>query len=190
MPGKKKDTTGKYGFGQASANGLHDLKLPSGGLCQAKRPGVNGMIEAGILDNFDQLTALVQTEHIGPNTPSARTKVTPAQAQALGQSFMADKEKLQAAISMMDKLVAYVVVQPPVWIDYKLTEDETDEAFAARQAEAEDEGRVGASIVDLDDKTFIMNWALGGSSDLAAFRQGTKELMAGVAPVEEIQQPA
>lgn len=190
MPGKKKD----YSLGKKSKGDLIDLELPSGNFVQVKRPGVDGLIKAGLLDNFDQLTALVQTEHIEAN--SVRGKVTPDQAKAAGAAMMADKEKLATVIWMMDGISHYVIVQPATWIDYKVKdasqEDglETDASFEKRAAEAEEKDLFPIREVDMDDKMFLLNWAVGGSSNLEEFRQGTQKLMDNVASVEEVQLPA
>lgn len=175
MPGKNR-TTGKksYTLGQRQRSqfGLFDVELPSGDTCQAKRPGVQGLIQLGLLDNFDQLTAIVQMDHIAPNTPvAARPKVTDGQMRDAAVALMNDPEALGGLLHMLDKLVAGIVVQPPVWIDYQV-KDETDEAWEARQAKAEADDAVAVREIDMDDKMFLMNWAVGGSADLAAFRKG------------------
>lgn len=198
MPGKTKagvDPLAKYTLGQKARknNGLHEVLLPSGETCLARRPGVQGLIEAGLLDNFDQLTALVQTEHIDPHTVagqiSASRKVTAEQTQTAAQVLMADKEKLGTALNMMDRLAAYVVVAPPVWIDYQL-KDEPDAEWLARRIKAEEDGALAIREVDMDDKMFLLNWAVGGSSDLAAFRTGTNELLGDLVTVEEVRLPS
>jgi hypothetical protein len=178
MPGKQKYTLGS----KAKANEFHDITLPSGATCQARRPGVQGLISIGILDSFDELTALVQTEHIGPNTtggPGGQAKVTPDQAQAAGRAILADKDKLATTFWLMDSITAYCITTPSVWIDYQ-TKDETEDEFNIRSEQAAKDGSVAVREIDLDDKMFILSWAMGGTSDLAAFRQGTQELMGSV----------
>lgn len=190
MPGKNRTNgpkpASKYTLGSKTSNsGLHDVLLPSGATCQARRPGVQGMIAAGVLDNFDELTALVQSEHITPKIPkgqsaAAAAKVSAAQTQGAAEALIKDKGKLHTALTLMDRLAAYVIVQPPVWVDYQLM-DEPDEAWAKREAEAEESGALAIREVDIDDKMFLLNWAVGGSSDLAAFRTGTNELLGDLA---------
>lgn len=178
MPGKKKEyTLGKAG----STVELHDLTLPSGATCQARRPGAQGLIEAGLLDSFDELTSLVQTKHIEPNTPkgiAARDKITEDDKEAATKALLADPEKLGTAFSLIDRLIAYVVTQPKVWVDYLVkvkdatAKDgeriETDEEFAERQKEAERVGAIPARVIDLDDKMHLLEWAMGGVPDLKA----------------------
>lgn len=188
MPTKKKNP-GKYTLGRKSS--LHDVELPSGATCQARRPGVQGLLAAGVLDNFDQLTALIQTEHIDKKAvrpPSAGGKVE-VNAIEVGKALLADKAKMDAGFQLIDKLVAFVVTQPVVWIDYQLP-DESDEAFAKREHEAERDEALGISEVDLEDRLYLMNWAVGGTSDLAAFRERLAGSMAGMAAVQSVQDPA
>ena len=182
MPGKVK----KYTLGQAPD--LHDVTLPSGATCQAKRPGVQGMIEAGLLDSFDELTALVQSEHIAPKTPqgmAAAEKVTPGQVKSATDILMADPSKLATAFHLIDRMVAGVVVQPPVWVDYQL-KDEPDEEWTKRQEKALEDEALAVRSIDLDDKMFLVEWSIGGSGDLTSFRKGRQELMADLAPSQAL----
>jgi hypothetical protein len=183
MPGKSRNGNKKYSLGVKLNDGLMDVELPSGHTIQARRPGVQGLVAAGLLDNFDELTALVQTEHIEPNTTgrpvAGLPKVDGDQSKATAESLMRDPKKLETALHLMDRLAVYVIVQPPAWIDYQ-GKDETDEAWEARKAQAESEEMYPVRQIDLDDKMFLLNWAVGGSSDLAGFRAGTNELLGSV----------
>lgn len=152
---------------------LYDLRVPSGALCQVRRPGVQGLIKSGILDSFDSLTALVKTEHFDRNDPAAKEKADSAAATA----FAEDPSQVLAGFAMIDRLVAAVVAQPALWADSKGPK-ETDAAYAARAAEAERDGAIPCSNVDLEDRIFIMNWAVGGSADLAEFREGLGSTLA------------
>lgn len=169
-----------YTLGKASD--LHDLTLPSGATCQARRPGVQGLIAAGLLDNFDELTALVQTEHIGPNSLkgiAAASKVTPDDVAHVAKILNEDKGKIHTAFLLVDRLAAYVVTEPKVWVDYQF-KDEAEEKFAERAKKAKEDGAIPVRAIDLDDKMFLLQWAVGGTSDLNAFREGSKALMANV----------
>lgn len=167
-----------YTLGKASD--LHDLTLPSGATCQARRPGVQGLISAGLLDNFDELTALVQTEHIGPNSlKGTAPKVSPDDVAHVAKILNEDKGKIHTAFLLVDRLAAYVVTEPKVWVDYQF-KDEPDEGFEKRAKEAKEAGAIPVRAIDLDDKMFLLQWAVGGTSDLAEFRKGSQALMANV----------
>src|SRR6478609_789269 len=115
---------GGYTLGQnteAVEEGLFDLTLPSGATCQARRPGVQGLLAAGMLDSFDQLSSLVATEHIQKKTPAGMAqaaKVSRDQAAQAAAGLMADPAKLITGMQLVDKLAAYCVTQPEVWVDY------------------------------------------------------------------------
>lgn len=190
MPGKKRNS--KYTMGRRNEGGLVDLTLPSGDTCQAKRVGPAEMIRIGILDSFDELTALVQEEHIAPKTTAgqiaAAKRVEPAEAQAAVQALIRDKDKLAASFHLVDRMVVGVVAQPPVWIDYQ-TKDETEAEFADRAAKAEADEAVAVRDIDLEDKMFIVNWAMGGSRDLKSFREGREQLMGDLETSAAVQLP-
>jgi hypothetical protein len=191
MPGKSKTSvvkpTGKYTLGQKAAEEGFDITLPSGETCRARRPGVQGLIAMGLLDSFDSLTSLVQTEHIEAKTARGKTpaKVDADQVQDMAAILMGDKDKLAKLLHMLDRVVAGIVIQPPVWIDYQI-DKEPDSEWEKRQVQAEESGAVAVRAVDLDDKLFLIQWAVGGSSDLAAFRQGSQELMGNLAGGEAV----
>jgi len=156
----------KYNLGVATADSgerLWDLKVPSGALCQVRRPGVPGLVAAGILDSVDSLSALVQTEHIAPND---------AKGQKAGAVAIANSpDAMAAGFALVDKLTAYTVVQPAIWVDYRF-KGESDVDWNARQQDAEARRATKVSDVDIVDRLFIMQWAVGGSDDLKAFREG------------------
>lgn len=163
---------GKYNLGhQAAQDDLHDVRVPSGALCQARRPGIKGLMKAGLLDSFDTLTALVQNEHIEPNSLQPGTK---AKADKLP-----DPKAVEEGFALVDRLVVAVVVQPALY-DPHLQKGETEEKREKRIAEAILEGKLSVEQVDLVDKMFLMNWAVGGSADLESFREGFGETLADI----------
>ena len=145
---------------------LVDLEVPSGSLCQVRRPGITGLIKAGLLDSLDTLTSLVKTEHADRVERGAPTTPTQDDLKAL----LADKDKLLAALELMDKVICYVVVQPQVLMP--IPEDQRDPAC------------IYADSIDLEDKVFIFQYVVGGVSDLETFRQ---EFGATVASMENVQ---
>lgn len=170
MPAKKY-TLGKVGV----STDEEDITLPSGATCRARRLGFQGMVDAGLLDNFDSLTAIVQTEHIGPNTGgiAGQPKATEADVQRATAEMIANKDKMSAAIELMDRVTAYVVVEPKVWINYQLTK-EADADFDKRVEEAKKAEAIPVQAIGEVDKMHLLQWSMGGTADipdaLAAFR--------------------
>jgi len=189
MPAKSKKQS-KYKLGSSVSDaGAVDLPCPTGALVRVRRPGVPGLIKMGLLDSLDQLTSLVQVEHF------QRVGAVDKTAEAI-QAFASDTEKVDAAFKMMHKLVVGVVIEPkvlpvPVW------EEGTPQAGEPMGMEdreendaAWDEDAVYVDTVDLTDMMFIMQFVVGGSNDLAAFRQGLTEAVVGVADVQDAPVPA
>ncbi|QPX61871.1 tail assembly chaperone [Microbacterium phage DannyDe] len=167
-------------FGSSWKKPLTDLDLPSGERCQVKRPGVQGLIKAGVLHSLDSLTAIVQTETI----PKAEGKpVTDV------EKIANDPVKFGQMMDMVDKIVVHVVTQPnvlpavrPVLDDNKQpkTNRDGDPITELIPDEDRDPEAVYVDYIDSVDKMFIMNFAVGGSGDLAEFRAQTEALVGGV----------
>lgn len=139
-------------------NKSSDLTCPSGQLCRVRRPGVQGLIKANVLESFDQLTSIVANETIPKAEGSPVVDAT---------TILRDPEKLNEAFVLMDKIVVYVVLEPEV-LPAPASEDERDDDL------------VYVDEIDIEDKAFIMNFAIGGSRDLERFREGTEEALGGV----------
>lgn len=159
-----------YGLGLTTKS--FELDLPSGNTCLAIRPGAQGLIKHGLLDSMDQLTGLVQTEHIDSKDPRKVSEAVKA--------LSVNKQQIEDGLAMVDKAIVFIVQQPKVWLDEpKLDKDfkpvideEGNTIFEPRKAD-----RIYADEVDIEDKMFIFNWALGGTADLKSFREESAELL-------------
>lgn len=172
-------------FGSSWKKPLTDLTLPSGEMCQVKRPGVQGLIKAGVLHSLDSLTAIVQQETI----PKAEGK-PPVKA---AQSLLNDPEKFDQMMVMVDKIVCHVVTQPQVLPSLRPVLDEDGEqktdangekVFEEIPDDERDPESVYVDYIDSIDKMFIMNFAVGGSSDLVEFREATEASLGSLQPRE------
>lgn len=160
--GEDKYAPSSWGAG-TSGETVEDLLCPSGQLALVRRPGVEGLLKAGILHQLDSLTALVQQNLDGKN----------ASTEAALDDMMRDPEKLANMMRIIDKVVCYVVVKPEV--------QTTPDDITRRQ-----DGVVYADMVDLEDKLFILNYAVGGTRDLERFRS---EHTAGMGALADGQGP-
>lgn len=161
-----------------------DLEVPSGQLCQVRRPGVEGLIKAGLLHDLDLLTNVVQTEHIEAAKGRGKPKTSIDQVNL--QMLRDNPGMVEKALGMIDRVVEYVVVQPdvlrPVLRDDSgkpILHEETGEEIAL----AEDQrvpGQIYTDLIDLTDRVFIMQFVVGGSADLATFREEFSELLGGL----------
>jgi hypothetical protein len=195
-PQDRKPKTPKYG--KRWTTNLVDLELPSGELCQVRRPGVQGLIKAGVLHSLDSLTSIVSSETI----PKSEGKPLPAGKDI--EYVVKDPAKFNKMMEQTDKIVCYVVTQPKVhsnlrpvrtlvdeendlWEDAKDKDDQP--IFEEIPEEERDPELVYVDYIDAMDKMFIMNFAVGGSADLVEFRAQTEASMGGV-PAGEAAAPA
>lgn len=170
---KKKRKDGKsYSMG---ASKPHELKLPSvdeegeHNVCLVRRPGPQGLVKMGILDSLDTLTQLVAAK-IGDIETGGSSAPDPEAIRALSQNA----KGLENALDLIDRIVVGVVVEPKVH-PIPVEDPKTGEI-----PERED-SCLYIDDVDLEDRMFIMNFAVGGSADWESFRS---ESAANVARVE------
>lgn len=145
-----------------------DLTVPSGQMCLARRPGLEGLIKAGIVSNFDMLTKLV-----GDQANRMKTGQEPKSDEEIMNEVMGDPERLTEMMRVIDKIVIYVVVKPEI---QPTPNDPTGRKY----------GVIYADMVDLDDKMFIMNFALGGVRDLSRFREQYDTALGNVGDQPEV----
>jgi hypothetical protein len=107
-----------------------------------------------------------------------------------------DPVKLGALVEMLDRTLCYAVVEPRVVMPPECTVcDELDTATAKQHTDqdrkdyhefAEGErlhGVLYADRVDMEDKSFIMQFTLGGTRDLERFRREHSSALAGLQSV-------
>lgn len=157
---------------------LIDLTVPSGALCQVKRPGIPGLIKAGVLDSLDALTGIVQTDHLDRVKEGKDPKVTAEEMKALAR----DKGRIIQALELTDKVAEYVIVQPdvvrPIERDARgnaMLDDDGNEI--ALPDERRDPACVYTDMIGLEDKMYIFQFVVGGVTDLETFRKEFSETL-------------
>lgn len=175
MPAKAKQEK-RYGLGsKGSRDGGVDLTVPSGSLCRVIRPGPMGLIKLGLLDSLDSLTGLVQMEHFD------RVDEKPTRVQAdIIKEFAANTEAVKAGFALIDKVVVGCVLQPKI---HPIPLDDNGEPLPREEW---DEELIYIDSVDLEDKTFIMQFVVGGTADLEQFRAERDQLMDNVPNVQNV----
>ena len=176
---KKKSTR----HGSSWRSPFTDLTLPSGETCQVKRPGIQGLVKAGVLHSLDSLTSIVQTETIPKAEGKPKVNV---------KAILEDADKFGSMMSMVDKIVVHVVTDPilapavrPLVIDGEPVLDEYDKPkFEDIPDDEREDGVIYVDYVDMMDKMYIMNFAVGGSADLAEFRKATSNAVGDVPDLE------
>lgn len=131
-----------------------DLTMPSGQVALVKRPGVEGLIKAGVLNDLDSLTGLVDSTHLNKGAVNVK-------------SLTGDTKNLENVLHVVDRVVCHVVMKPSVFM--------TPNDPTRRQA-----GVVYCDMIDVNDKMFIFNYAVGGTRDFEQFRKESEAAMGSV----------
>lgn len=166
-----------------------DLTLPSGQLCQVRPAGVQAMIGAGVIESADTLTSLVSEKHIkrvaGRGKSNAGKPTAPPKPDEIDtQSLMKDPKNLQKVFKVVDRISAFMVVQPDLQIPVRMEPDPKNPGETLEFALTHEERKPGVvytDVVDLMDKMFIFQYAVGGSTDVEAFREQFSAGLGGVA---------
>lgn len=134
------------------------LVVPSGNTCLVQAPGLQVFIKSGMIPN--SLMPIIQDAMNKGRAPG-------------NTDFDLEKnpEMLEEIMDLMDAITVYCVVEPAVH------ETPVDAAgkpipFAQRDPET-----LYVDEVDFQDKTFIFQFAVGGTSDLEKFRAELDEHM-------------
>lgn len=161
-----------------ATSGEHELTLPSGQTCRAKKIGMEGLLEMGILDQADSLTAMAEKH---TSTRKVGGPDGPTEAKVNEAGILADPEAMKAVIGLTDRALPIIVVSPPVALHYSermvgktkhtklLTEADRDEIRLLRGLP----NLVFTDQVGFEDKMFLFDWASGGLKSLTSFRPGS-----------------
>lgn len=166
IPQPQEDPTSKYApntwLSGGGVGGLEDVTVPSGQRCLVRRPGMEGLIKAGVLHNVDSLSQVVNEKHLkrvaGKKEEAAEIDMS---------SLMNDDEGMAEVLNVVDKVICHVVVKPEI--------QRTPDDVTRRQP-----GVVYADMVDLVDKMFLFNFAVGGTREMESFRGGLLDAMGGL----------
>lgn len=183
MPPTNHDFSVNNVWGQNTAIGeLEELTTPSGQTCRARRIGMEGLIEAGILAHADSLTALVDSKHV--------RKVKGAKGKADGEelnmkTIMKDPSALKPMIELCDAAVPHIVDSPRVLSAYQ----DVDGERVRIPVEDRREGVVYTDMIGMEDKFWLFQWAVGDMGDVAPFRGPAADDVAGVADGADVPVP-
>lgn len=195
MPSKKAEKAKKAkGYSMGRKSQTVELTLPSvdddgdHNKCRVRVPDPQALIRLGILDRYDSLSRLVglkidELEQKG-KAPKALKQASPEQVQALA----ANMGDILAGVELIDRIVEYMVIEPKVLRPVLRDEFNKPIVFEGKEVELppseRDEDQMYTDEVALEDKLFILQFAVGGDQDLDAFRAGTAALMVPVADGE------
>lgn len=163
-----------------------DLTLPSKNpetgehnICKVRKPDPQLLINSGLLDDFDSLTGLVATkiEQI-----EGKSRISPESLK----SMAAQTKQMMQGLELMDRLIEVVVVEPAVvWPALRdaagdvIRNDDGTAKILAEELRADDV--VYTDDVDLEDRMFILQFAVGGVKDFEQFRREQQEFVGDLA---------
>lgn len=182
-PRKPEAVETKYAPTKWGGEFLVDLEVPSGQLCQVRRPGITGLIKIGVLDSLDSLSGIVKSDHIDRVEAGKDPHVTAEEMRELAKS----KDGLLRAVELARKVTLAVVVQPPLapvpLVRNPVTgEPELDDDMRPIEIPLEGRDRTLTYVdqVDLMDQMFILQFVVGGVTDLEEFRKEFSETLGSV----------
>lgn len=152
------------------------LHVPSGNKALVRNPGIKAFVSAGILPNS-----------LMPIVTEALARGKPPSASVFQDKVKDDPKMAEEMLESMDKVTLYCVIEPqvhpmPTWDLTDLAEDHCTAEMVGQEApQKKDPRRLYVDEVDLEDKLFIFQWAVGGTRDLERFRE---QYSAGVAAVQ------
>lgn len=169
QPGDEKYAPTAWGSAPG-VSGPVDLILPSGQLVLARKPGLQQLMVEGVLHKMDNLTALVDSRHV---KKGQRGKPDAVNVQGL----LDDPEALKGILHTVDRVLCAVVIRPHV----EMTPNDITRRV---------NGVIYADTVDIQDKMFLFNWALGGSADIERFRRESEEVVGSLATGDPVADEA
>jgi hypothetical protein len=178
MGNKKKPTSAKSWKGKLNVAGA-SLDLPSENVALVRQISPQAFLTDGLIP--DPLMPIVsQAINTKKGLPPQKLK-----------QIMDDPKLVTSAMELFDRTIAYVVLEPKILMPPTCTECEEyanqpqhkevkREDFHAYREGPRDPEILYADEVDMTDKQFVFQWALGGVRELEPFRE---ELAAVVGPL-------
>lgn len=131
----------------------HSVTVPSGNVALCNRPGLDSFLRLGLIPN--SLMGIVQRSI---QEAQKGKEVTAKKMQDEMNKLMEDPTKLADVLDFADKVVCFICVSPKV-------------LMPPPEGEARDENVLYADEVDMDDKMFLFQWAVGGTESVDTFRE-------------------
>lgn len=167
------------------------VTCPSGNTCEAKKLGMDGLIEAGILSDADSLTALVGEKHIR----KVRGGKGPDHDEINMDSLLKEPKALASMFLLVDKSLPHIVTEPPVALHFRTEKDGSTVRLNSQEREQMRHLRgvdvlVFTDQIDLEDKMHLFEYGTGGLSALTSFRGGSSTDVGSVGPVASSKGPS
>lgn len=137
------------------ANEGVDLPVPSGNVCRARRIDLPTLVTQGVIPNalMPMVTKAIQTGEFDAQKELADL----------------DLEKITDMMSLYDHVMLACVIEPELHP-------------VPTAGEEREEDQLYVDEVDMDDKVFVFQWAVGGTADVERFREEQNSAMGAVRP--------
>lgn len=185
---KQKSATSASAWKKNESSALVDL--PSGNVAKIRRPGIPELMAAKVLP--DSIT------------PKAQAAIDRAQGKKIDESSAMteddfDIDEVAEMVDSFDQIAEMVFVEPPVRfhkvkVGERVAPPKNEKAsprtFAVYEQIPEDErdeDYVYTDQIDMEDKVFVFNYAVGGTPDLERFRREYGNAMGGVSSSEGVE---
>lgn len=148
-----------------------DVLLPSNNLVLARRVGLDTFMRNGFIPN--SIMPLI--------TKALDEGKAPSKRQLADAVDISSDGAINDMMKMYDDVLVYCVLQPKVT---PMPTDETGEVWLDRK----DPDLLYPDDVDFEDKQFLFNWAVGGTADVARFRNEQEKAVEPVSSGEGMEQ--
>lgn len=174
--------------GKIRAEGV-DLLLPSENVARVKQISPVDFLEGGMIP--DPLSKIIR------EAISTKQGMPPSKMKKIAE----DPKMLPSALLLFDRMLCHAVIEPEIQMppacDVKTRgtgvcgEYANHEVHKGPEAHRYHEGPRDESVlyadqVDMDDKTFIFNWCLGGVTKLDKFREEHAATMESLSDSEDV----
>jgi hypothetical protein len=175
----------------------------SGSKCLIRDLELEDVVELGLIDQMDSLTAIVQTDHLDRvqkgKKPEDRKSKQPTKAQAAAdeerqlREMLRNKDSFEKIKEVVDKVVSQCVVEPKLydpWIDdpNAVTAD-NPRGRRKLDADERDPERAYLDYVNFVDKMGIFQEVFGGMESLQQFREAADQSVGTLENVAESERP-
>lgn len=169
------------------ASPFEELDLPSGAHIQVKRLDFMDIAQAGLIDEFDALSPVVEENVVGPargKKPTDRPakKLTKAQQkkkeEEAGRSFFRDEDGLRRIVKIMSLMLPIIVLQPSIVSDL----DENGESIPHDERE---EKLVYVDSIPIGDRMAIFSWMMQ-DMDMESLKSFREEPESDLGDVEDV----
>lgn len=131
-----------------TTGGTEDFTTPSGQLCLIRKIDVQGLMQAGLMNDLDAIMSVVGNKHI----MKAKGVRTVDMEKALEKP-----EMMTRLMHLIDRTVTHIVVKPEV-------------QMAPNDVTKRKQGVIYTDMISLEDKSAIFEYATSEIEDAATFR--------------------